>query len=69
MSISKDTWNMFYQFEGATRTCELEGYKEEDAWPVLIDKFVSYMKKKWVIWVINVFIMCYNTVFGEIVKI
>ena len=46
VSISKDTWNMFFLFEGATREQGLEGYNEEDAWPLLIDEFVAHLREK-----------------------
>ena len=42
-AISKDTWNMFLEFV-RLRDFMTE-YNEDDAWPTLIDDFVSHMKQ------------------------
>jgi DCN1-like protein 1/2 len=43
-AISKDTWNLFYDFQEGFTT-----YEEHDldgAWPVLIDNFVKHVLKQ-----------------------
>ena len=41
--INKDTWHLLYEF---TCCCSdnFEAYKEDDAWPIVIDDFVAYVK-------------------------
>jgi len=43
--IPKDLWNMLLEFHFLTRG-DLTKYVDDGAWPVLIDEFVDYLKKK-----------------------
>ena len=36
---------MMYEFSTTVNT--LEDYKEEDGWPLFIDEFVEFLRKKW----------------------
>jgi len=38
--VSKDTWNLLFEFSKIT----VEKYDSSEAWPVLIDEFVEYVK-------------------------
>lgn len=43
-SISKDTWNMLWEFVLYTRQDpNLDNYDIEGAWPSVIDDFVNYL--------------------------
>ena len=42
--VHRDVWMMVYQF--ANTVDSLENYREEDGWPIFIDQFVEFMKKK-----------------------
>lgn len=45
-SVNKDMWNQIYEF--ATKTMadeELEFYSDQDAWPGVIDDFVTFYRK------------------------
>ncbi|GBG26548.1 Defective in cullin neddylation protein 1 [Hondaea fermentalgiana] len=42
-AISRDEWQLLLQFAKATDK-DLNGYDENEAWPVLIDEFAEYVK-------------------------
>ncbi|KAF7724613.1 hypothetical protein EC973_000857 [Apophysomyces ossiformis] len=44
-AISRDTWNLFYDFVNQPNF-NLETHDAEGAWPILIDEFVEYLKKE-----------------------
>ena len=44
-SISRDTWCLALDFL-KTVDASLAGFDEEDAWPVLLDDFVEWLKEK-----------------------
>lgn len=43
--ISKDTWNMLIEFHQLTQG-DINKYVDDGAWPVIIDEFVEWLKKK-----------------------
>ncbi len=44
--ISRDTWNLLFEFVVGVNQVDLSDYDEEGAWPVIIDDFVSYARKR-----------------------
>lgn len=45
-NISKDAWNMLYEFIlYQAKDPSLENYDEDGAWPSVIDEYVEYLKK------------------------
>lgn len=44
-AITKDVWNMVFDLMGIAGNLE-EEFDEDGAWPVMIDEFVSWVKKK-----------------------
>ncbi|KYQ96857.1 hypothetical protein DLAC_04164 [Tieghemostelium lacteum] len=45
LAISKDTWALFYDFVKIAND-DINKYDSDGAWPVLLDDFVDYLKKK-----------------------
>lgn len=43
--INKDQWNNIYEFS-RTINIDLSNYSIDGAWPVLLDDFVDFLKKK-----------------------
>lgn len=44
-AISKDVWSQFYEFT-VTIAHDFKNYEDDGAWPVIIDEFIEFCKKK-----------------------
>lgn len=44
-AITKDVWTQFFEFTITINT-DFSNYEEDGAWPVIIDEFIEYCKKK-----------------------
>ncbi len=43
--ITEDQWRMYHEFLLSTKG-ELKNFKDEEAWPTIIDEFVDYCREK-----------------------